>query len=744
MALSELVSVDGRAAAILFRNDDNGYTVMKFETDSGEMITVVGCIPSAAPGEYYSFVGTWTEHPNYGVQLKAERFERSLPDDEEGIVMFIGSGLISGIGSTLAERIVDMFGPETFDILSGYPEELCKVRGITETKAKEIVANFSEQLNIRRVLEFMLSYNFSADVAMRLYARLGPLAVDGVRRNPYLLVDDYYGVAFNTADQFAAELGIDPDSQMRIEAAIRYNLIFNANNGHVFIPYEKLYKATCYLLSVCEQEQFDEALERLTECGEVVRETICGEDACYLLSLHEAECDVAKKIAVLSRSPKKLRDVDVLITRAEQMLGITYAENQREAIRMAIAHSVMILTGGPGTGKTTTIRGIICMLEEMGYSIALAAPTGRAAKRMSELCGKEAKTIHRLLETGFSTDGLEQTFARNIDNPLDHDAVIVDELSMVDISLMKSLLDALRDETKLIMVGDCDQLPSVGAGNVLRDLIASGCVATVHLTEIFRQARESMIVMNAHAINTGEKISLKSSKDFFFMRRAEPQEVVSTVMELCKTRLPSYFKIDPSDIQVITPSKIRETGTHVLNKNLQSALNPKNREKAEKQYGDTIFRVGDRVMQVRNNYDIMWKKTDGSEAGLGIFNGDIGVIEQINPDTELITIRFEDKLADYTTELLGELELAYAITVHKSQGSEFPAVVLVAADAPKRLMSRNLLYTAVTRAKSYLVVVGTAEVLEQMIANNVQHKRYTSLRVRLRRIVESLSGGDMA
>ena len=374
------------------------------------------------------------------------------------------------------------------------------------------------------------------------------------------------------------------------------------------------------------------------------------------------------------------------------------------------------------------------MFDKLKIKSELCAPTGRAAKRMSELCGQDAKTIHRLLETTFSTDGMSQTFARNSENPLDTDAIIIDELSMVDIELMQGLLSALRNDTRLILVGDYDQLPSVGAGNVLRDLIASGCVATVHLTEIFRQAQESMIVMNAHAINAGGQMELKSSNDFFYMRRSEPKDVVSTVTELCRTRLPAYFKIDPKDIQVITPSKQRETGTHYLNKNLQMALNPPRRDCAEKQYGDMVFRVGDRVMQIRNNYDIMWRKTDASEAGLGIFNGDIGVIEQINPDTELITIRFEDKIADYTTELLGELELAYAITVHKSQGSEFPAVVLVAGDAPKRLLSRNLLYTAVTRAKNYLVVVGTSEILEQMIANNVQHKRYTALRVRLRRL----------
>ena len=736
MASNELMSIDGRALAVLFRNEDNGYTVMKFETDDGQTITVVGCIPCAAPGEYYTFVGTWTEHPSYGVQFKSERFDRSLPDDEEGIAMFIGSGIIPGIGNTLAERIVEKFGTETFDILAGYPEELCQVKGITERKAREISAAFSEQLNLRRILEFMLSYSFTADVAMRLYARLGPLAVDAVKRNPYILVDEYYGVSFDDADQFAASLGLDPDDTMRVEAAVRYTLLFNTNNGHVFIPYEKLYAASAQLLKTCSRELYDEAMELLVSRGELVRESICGQDACFLYSMHTAECGVAEQITSMLRAPKPLQDVDMLIDRTEDALGITYAECQKEAIRMAIANSVMILTGGPGTGKTTTIRGIIYMLEEMGHTVSLAAPTGRAAKRMSELCGQDAKTIHRLLETTFAPDGLSQTFARNEENPLDTDAVIVDELSMVDIELMHGLLSALRSDTRLILVGDYDQLPSVGAGNVLRDLIASGCVATVHLTEIFRQAQESMIVMNAHAINAGGQIELKSSKDFFFMRRIEPRDVVSTVMELCKTRLPSYFKIAPKDIQVITPTKQRETGTHFLNKNLQAALNPERRDRHEKQYGDTVFRVGDRVMQIRNNYDIVWRKTDGSEAGLGIFNGDIGVIEQINPDTELITIRFEDKLADYTTELLGELELAYAITVHKSQGSEFPAVVLVAADAPKRLLSRNLLYTAVTRAKNYLVIVGSSEILEQMVANNVQHKRYTALRVRLRRLCD--------
>ncbi len=737
MASNELISIDGRAISVMFRNEENGYSVLKFETDDGQTITVVGCIPCAAPGEYYTLVGTWTEHPSYGAQFKTERFDRSLPDDEEGIAMFIGSGIIPGVGNTLAERIVDMFGTDTFDVLAGYPEKLSQVRGITEKKASEITANFSEQLNLRRILEFMLSYGFTADVAMRLYSRLGPLAVDAVRRNPYILVDDYYGVSFDDADGFAAALGIDPDSTMRVEAAVRYTLIFNGSNGHVFIPYEKLFTATAQLLKNVSRELYDEAMAELEERGDIVRETICKQDACYLETMYDAECSVAEKLYSLIRLPQKLSDMDMLLDAAQEHLNITYATCQRDAIRMAIANQVMILTGGPGTGKTTTIRGIIYMFEEMGLSISLAAPTGRAAKRMSELCGREAKTIHRLLETTFTPDGLSQMFGRNEDNQLDTDVVIVDELSMVDIQLMRGLLDALRPNTRLIMVGDYDQLPSVGAGNVLRDLIGSGCIPTAHLTEIFRQAQESMIVMNAHAINAGGKIDLKSSKDFFFMRRVEPYDIVETVTQLCKTRLPSYFNLEPRDIQVISPSKMRETGTYSLNRSLQSALNPPRSDRNEKKHGETIFRVGDRVMQIRNNYDINWHKADGSEAGLGIFNGDIGVIEEINPETELITIRFDDKLATYSTELLGELELAYAITVHKSQGSEFPAVVLTAVDAPRRLLSRNLLYTAVTRAKQYLVIVGTQEVLEQMIENNIQHKRYTALRVRLRRLCKS-------
>ncbi len=737
MALSELISIDGRAISVMFRNEENGYSVLKFETDDSQSITVVGCIPCAAPGEYYTLVGFWTEHPSYGSQFRVERFDRSLPDDEEGIAMFIGSGLIPGIGNTLAQRIVDKFGTDTFDVLAGYPEKLSQVKGITEKKAEEIVASFSEQLNLRRILEFMLSYGFSADVAMRLYSRLGPLAVDAVRRNPYILVDDYYGVSFDDADGFAASLGIDPDSTMRVEAAIRYTLIFNGSNGHVFIPYEKLFIATAQLLKNISHELFDEAMEELTLRGDVVRETICKQDACYLETMYDAECGVAKKIFSLMESPKKLADMDMLLDSAQHHLNITYAACQCDAIRMAIANHVMILTGGPGTGKTTTIRGIIYMFEEMGLRIALAAPTGRAAKRMSELCGYEAKTIHRLLETTFTPDGLSQMFMRNEDNPLDADAIIVDEVSMVDIQLMHGLLNALRPGTRLIMVGDHDQLPSVGAGNVLRDLIGSGCIATAHLTEIFRQAQESMIVMNAHAINAGGQMDLKSSKDFFYMRRVEPYDVVETVTGLCKTRLPSYFNIDPREIQVISPTKQRETGTHSLNHSLQAALNPPRSDRAEKKYGDTVFRVGDRVMQIRNNYDINWHKEDGSEAGLGIFNGDIGVIREINPDTELITVCFDDKLANYSVEQLGELELAYAITVHKSQGSEFTAVVLTATDAPKRLLSRNLLYTAVTRAKKYLVIVGTQEILEQMIENNIQHKRYTALRVRLRRLCGS-------
>jgi len=726
--------IGGRAASVIFTNEDNGYTVLRLEGPEGHF-TAVGCIPFPAPGEDYLLTGTWIQHPEYGRQFQVESFERWLPSDQDGMIVFLGSGLLRGIGTVTATRIVEEFGPESYGILRDHPEKLSALRGITEARAKEASADFVRQLELRQLIEFTAQCGLPVETALRLHMRLGPLALSVVSDNPYILVDDYYGIDFAVVDRFAMELGFTADASLRLEAAIRYELLFNSRSGHVFVPREKLCMISCQLLEQSDTAAMQAALDNLINCGEVICENICREDACYLASLYEAESECASRLIRARRAGKQYRrnDAEPLILDAERKLSIEYAHAQREAMFCAAENGVMVLTGGPGTGKTTTIRGILLLFEQMGLSVTLTAPTGRAAKRITQLCGAEAKTIHRLLEAGRTPDNTAAVFGRNAENPLDTDAIIVDELSMVDLPLMHALLCALRPDTRIVLVGDADQLPSVGPGNLLRDLIASGVVPAIHLDEIFRQAQESAIVTGAHAVNNGCMPTLTGTKDLFFMRRNRPEDTVSTVVELCKTRLPNYYHLDPAQIQVITPTRQRETGCVSLNQSLQAALNPPARSKAEFRRGDLLLRVGDRVMQTVNNYDLLWQKEDASEAGMGVFNGDIGVITEIDTKAELINVRFDDRMVTYAAEQAHDLELAYAVTVHKSQGSEFPCVVFVAYDGAKRLLSRNLLYTGMTRARDLLVMVGRPETLSYMIDNNVPQKRYTALRVRLRR-----------
>lgn len=726
--------LEGKAVAVLFSNESNGYTVMKLDCGVTEPVTVVGCLPYAAPGEYFELYGSWTEHRTYGQQFKAAGGERWLPQTPEDIEAWLASGALRGIGGATAARIVGRFGEQTFSVLSEEPERLALVQGITLEKAKKIQHQFNERMELRRLLEFVEEHGLSPEIGMRLFRRHGAMAAQMVTNNPYLLVDAYYGVSFPMADLFARDLGLADDSPMRFDAAVKYVLIHNLSNGHVFIPAGKLCAAAAALLELEDPEDMFPALQRLCDRGEIVREPVLREDACYLSAMHEAELGVARRLSDMTKRTPYLVPADA-IEYAQRSAGITYGDRQRDAILGGASLPVMVLTGGPGTGKTTAIRAIITLCQRMDRRVTLAAPTGRAANRMSDVCGMEARTIHRLLETVFSEDKTSQEFSRNEENPIDTDVLIVDELSMVDLPLMYALLRALPEDASLILIGDADQLPSVGPGNVLRDLIQSGCIPTFHLDTIFRQAQESMIIMNAHAINEGRVPACKSNRDFFFMKRADGHGVAETVVELCSQRLPSFFHIDPSQIQVIAPSKKQEAGTANLNRRLQAALNPAAPGKAELRMGEGVLRQGDRVMQMRNNYDVICQKPDTGETTFGVFNGDTATITAIDTAAQIMTLTFDDgRVAAYTPELLPELDLAYAITVHKSQGNEFPVVVLSIFDADPRLLSRNLLYTAVTRAKNQLVVVGSEEVFSRMVANNVQHKRYSALHVRLREI----------
>lgn len=730
--------VSGAVTQIVFYNAENGYSVLRIEAPDGEEITATGCLPNIGVGEELTLTGKWVTHPSYGDQFAADGFERSLPTTVRGIAEYLGSGLIKGVGQRLAERIAKQFGEDTFRILSEDPERLTEIRGITPKKAREIGQQFQEQSEMRQLMDFLSENGLPLELTARLYKRLGAAAVSALSSNPFLLCDEYYQVDFRDADNLAASLGLSMLAPERVDAGILYTMSVNLDNGHTFIPTEKVRDTSARLLSDggvnVEASRVEEGIARLAEQGQLVRETLVGRDVLYLHALHEAETYLAEFLARMAEQNYEYDfDVNELMNALEMDSDMAYAPLQREAIAAAARNGVVILTGGPGTGKTTTVRGMLRVFEALGLNVVLAAPTGRAAKRLSELCGMEAKTIHRLLEAGYRGGG-QLGFQRCRTNPLDCDAVVLDEVSMVDIQLMQALVDALPFGARLILVGDADQLPPVGPGNFLRDVIGSGKVPTIQLTEIFRQAQESDIVLNAHAINTG-KLPTASGKDgdFFIMRKSSAADIIETVAGLCSTRLPRHYGFSPSQIQVLSPSRRQGAGTAQLNRTLQEVLNPPAEGKAEKRFGDVIFREGDRVMQVRNNYDIVWERMDGGESGNGMFNGDVGEIVQLFPSQECLTVRFDDKLATYTYDMLNELELAYAMTVHKAQGSEFDAVVVALSPGVNpRLLTRNILYTAITRAKKLLVIVGSPDVLQSMVENNKRGRRYSALKIRLR------------
>lgn len=726
--------IRGTIAAVLYQNEANGYTVVRFETEAGETVTVVGTIPLSVPGEKLVVTGHWETHSTHGPQFRAEFLERLMPDGAAEIERYLSSRAVRGIGPRSAARIVARFGADTFEIMEKQPERLAEIPGISMVKAMQIGESFAKQFGMRKLLEFLMANHLPTDLAMPLYKAYGELAMDALREDPYLLADSYFNVEFAQVDAFAVALGVDAEDPRRVEAATLYTLRHNLGNGHTFLPSDKLRDATATMLTV-STEAVEEALTSLHETGRVVTDTLKGIGICYLPEYYEAETFVADWI--LDRAGETMTlpaDLAQMVAEIQQESGINYAPDQEKAIYTAAGSGVMLLTGGPGTGKSTTVNGILSLFDRMRLKTELAAPTGRAAQRLGELCGREAATIHRLLESQFSPEDGRLCFTKDESEPLKADAVIVDETSMVDILLMEALLRALKPGCRLILVGDPDQLPSVGAGNLFSDLIRSKKVPTVYLTEIFRQARESLIVMNAHSINRGEIPELGcKDKDFFVLPRRDNQSVVETIADLCVRRLPQNMGIPPEQIQVLSPTRKTDAGTAALNLRLQAVLNPPSAEKQERKYGKIIFREGDRVMQIRNNYDIMWRKPDGMGHGTGVFNGDVGKILEIDSTAETMTIAFDDKTVEYSFDLLGQLELAYAMTVHKSQGSEYRAVILAATHANPYLLTRSILYTAVTRARELLIVVGDPNVIVHMVENNRQSRRYSGLKLRLTR-----------
>ena len=730
--MGERSTIEGTVENVVFQNEENGYTVLSLLTDQGEVVTVVGCIPFAAAGESMTVSGVWVNHPTYGVQMTAELVERRMPQDEESIICYLASGVLKGVGPATATRLVDKFGADTLRVIEEEPEKLTTLKGITSKKAMEISAAFRSLTGLRRVMEFLSRYDLPVTLAMGLLRAYGDETLEKLKDNPYLLTDERCGVDFSAADEIALAMGFDGDSPCRTEAAVLYELNHNLSNGHVFLPRPKLLAATMELIGV-DGEAVEKALDDLCERGAIVCRPIANVQGCYLRRMYEAETFVAQRLLAMVKQPFETgRSVEKIIREIEVQQGIDYAPQQRQAVALAAHEGVLVITGGPGTGKTTSTRGIVTLFERMGLEVLLLAPTGRAAKRMGELCGREAQTIHRCLGMSYNEASGGVTFRKGPQEPLEADAVIVDEMSMVDLALMQALLAAMRPGCRLVMVGDPDQLPSVGAGNVFGDLIRSGVVPSVALTEIFRQAQQSAIIRNAHAVNEGRAPDLKGNQgDFFFLCRRAPDRLVQTVVELCKTRLPENMGIPADQIQVLTPTRRGETGTVAVNRALQAALNPPARGKRQKNWGDTVFREGDRVMQTKNNYDVIWEKDDGT-TGTGIFNGDVGIIQEIDPSGELITIRFDDRTTVYTADLLGQLDIAYAVTVHKAQGSEYRAVVLLSAPAAASLMVRGVLYTALTRARELLILVGDDGIPGRMAANDRKARRYSGLRRRLK------------
>ena len=732
---NELTEISGTVESVIYKNEENGYTVLRLNDQAGAVITVVGCFPYASPGESMIVTGSWMNHAVHGRQFKAEFAQRLLPTTANAIYDYLAGGSVRGVGPATASLIVNEFGEKTLEVMENSPQLLAKIRGISAAKAEQISKSFRRQAGVRRLMEFVCSFGLRPILAMRMYKFYGDDALALLRDNPYILATEHIGGSFAEADTMALEMGVDSYSKNRICAAVLFELVHNSGNGHCFIPREKLAAVTAQLIGV-DEPSADECIDILIESGQLMHEEIAGCKACYLPSLYHAESDAAEHIArMCKRKFDETVNIPALISTLEKQLGIQYAPLQRKTLKLALENQIIVITGGPGTGKTTSIRAILAMFDRLGLKTLLTAPTGRAAKRMTELTGQESSTVHRLLEAKFSDDGETVVFGKNESDRLDCDAVILDECSMVDIVLMDALLSALPPDARLVMVGDADQLPSVGPGNVFSAVIRSQVVPTIRLTEIFRQNEGSRIVRNAHMINKGEHPNLsENAGDFFRLKRLEAGSTVDTIAELCSVRLPGKMGIPPEDVQVLSPTRRGELGTVSLNKRLQQVLNPPRKDKKEKAFGDVVFREGDRVMQIKNNYDILWQNESRTAAGSGIYNGDIGTILSFDMDSESLSVNFDGRIASYGFDSLIELEHAWAMTVHKSQGSEYRAVILSLSPGSQMLLTRDVLYTAVTRAKELLIMVGDDATAYKMIDNFRQSKRYSALRVRLRKL----------
>ena len=726
----------GYVEHIIYRNADNGYTVLNLVSGEAE-ITCVGIFSAIAEGENIEASGDYTDHPTYGKQFKVESFEEKAPEDEEAIERYLGSGAIRGIGLALAARIVRRFKADTFRIIEEEPERLAEVKGISERKAMEIADQVNEKRDLRQAMIFLQQYGITMNLAVKVYQQYGQEVYGIIRENPYRLADDIEGVGFRTADEIAVRVGIRMDSDFRIRSGILYVLLQASTEGHTYLPEEELTRRTGQLLEVgeeqIEKQYMDLAIER-----KIIMKQGENQTQIYAASFYYMEANTATMLKQLNVS-YDVPDLEIeeRVRRIEKQTGMELDEHQMTAVKEAVRNGLLIITGGPGTGKTTTINTIIKYFEMEGLDIFLAAPTGRAAKRMSETTGFEARTIHRMLELNGGVDGAAG-FERNEQNPLETDVVIIDEMSMVDISLMHALLKAVAVGTRLILVGDVNQLPSVGPGSVLRDIIRSHECNVVMLTKIFRQASTSDIIVNAHKINQGEEVTLDSkSMDFFFLKRYDADVIISVVLQLIKQKLPKFVDATPYDIQVLTPMRKGLLGVERLNGILQRYLNPPSPQKREKEHGDILFREGDKIMQTRNNYQLEWeirtKYGLSVDKGTGVFNGDMGIVREINDFAETMTVEFDEgRMVEYPYKLLDELELAYAITIHKSQGSEYPAVVIPLLSGPSMLMNRNLLYTAVTRARKCVTLVGNEVTFAQMVQNTSQQKRYSGLCDRLK------------
>ena len=731
-----MIVVEGTIEDIIYTNEANGYTVCEIRSGN-ETLTAVGYMPFINAGETIKASGKWVSHPDYGEQLKVELYEKVLPQTAEAIEKYLSSGIVKGVGPATAARIVAKFGASALEIIAVNPQRLSEIKGISLDKANAIGQALDEQRGLRDVMMFLQEYSISPSVCIKIYKAYGDTAVARIKENPYRLCEDIFGIGFKTADRIAMKLGVDPASRFRIKSGIRYVLSHAASNGHTYLP-ENLLKERARDLLGIDAFDIEDALISLIFDRVVVTEKCNEINHIYLSSFYHAEQGVCKRLLELSCTQfnMDLSDFEMKLEKLQKEEGIELARMQRQAIREAMTSGLLVITGGPGTGKTTIIKGIIKLLAGEGHQVMLAAPTGRAAKRMSEATGYEAKTIHRLLEIGYTGDEKELLFQRNDNNPIEADVIIIDEMSMVDTLLMNHLLKAIPAGSRLILAGDADQLPSVGAGCVLEDMIECNVIKTVRLTDIFRQAGESMIIVNAHRINKGEVPLLNArDKDFFFVARTGMDAIVHTVVDLCSRRLPETYSFDPmKDIQVLSPSKKSPAGVINLNMELQKVLNPASRRKAEKGYRDYVFREGDRVMQVRNNYALRWERPGNKLLdGTGVFNGDVGVIRKIDEEAQSIEVLFDDeRLAEYDFSILDEIEPAFAVTIHKSQGSEFPVVVMPVFPGPQVLMTRNLLYTAVTRAKKMVVLVGDENSLQLMVENQRETLRYSGLSDKLR------------